>query len=160
MQTEKGSREALSREIERLRQRVCELEAAQRHRRQPEESYLLEMAQQVDDVFWVFDWQAQKVIFVSGAYERLWGRSAQSLYDRYEDWIDSVHPDDRKSVAEALANVARTGAGEPQEYRIIQPDGAIRWVSDRTYAIRDKTGGSSGFCVLPWLLTRYCAKRE
>jgi PAS domain S-box-containing protein len=88
----------------------------------------------------VFDWPAQKVIYASPAYEEIWGRSMRSLYDRYEEWGESVHPDDRAFAETSFAEVVETNGGGLREYRIVRPDGTVRWVSDRAYPVRDSEG--------------------
>ncbi len=147
--------EALVEDNAHLRRRIAELES--RHiecavrrevaRRtgtegtaQASECHLQEMADNVHDVFWIFDWLAQKVIYTSPAYEEIWGRSVEALYDRYEEWGQSIHPDDREFARASFARAVETGGGEPREYRIVRPDGTIRWVSDRAYAVRDRNG--------------------
>jgi len=139
MSSESRANEILSHEIELLHRRIAGYEAVEKGRRLARESYLLEMAEHIDEVFWVLDWQAQKVVYVSPAYERLWGRSVEDLYDCYEEWNDSLHPDDRESAARSLVEVVKTGGSESREYRIVRPDGTIRWVSDRVYAVHDET---------------------
>lgn len=99
-----------------------------------------EMAESVRKVFWLFDWCEQKVIYVSPAYEEIWNRPVQDLYDRYEEWMDSIHPEDREFAAESFARIAETGGGEEREYRIVRPDGSIRWISDEGFAVYDETG--------------------
>ena len=130
------TREELLQEIERLRCRNAELETAH----STCECHLSEMAGSIHDVFWIFDHAAQKVIYASPAYEEIWGRSVKTLYERYEEWGESIHPDDRASARESLAKVLESGGGEPREYRIIRPDGSIRWISDRAYAVREADG--------------------
>jgi len=104
------------------------------------ERHFREMAESVRKVFWLFDWVNQKVIYVSPAYEEIWGRSVQDLYDQYEEWIDSIHPDDRESAALSFARIAETGGGEAREYRIVRPDESVRWISDEGFAVYDESG--------------------
>ena len=99
-----------------------------------------EMADHVDEVFWVFDWKRQQPVYVSPAYELVWGRKVADLYDRYEEWAESIHPDDRASAHNSFEKITRTGGGENREYRIVRPDGQIRWISDRGFAVRDDSG--------------------
>jgi len=147
--------EALAEENAHLRRRIAALEsqhiecAARREaaRRRPDEGtrptcecHLQEMADNVHDVFWVFDWLTQKVVYASPAYEEIWGRSVEALYERYEEWGESIHPDDCEFARASFAKAVETGGGEPREYRIVRPDGRIRWVSDRAYAVRDRSG--------------------
>lgn len=99
-----------------------------------------QLSENIREVFWLLDWEAQKVIYVSPAYEEIWGRSATDLYERYEEWADSVHPDDLEYAKRSFEKIAVTGGGESREYRIVRADGAIRWVSDRGFAVRDDSG--------------------
>jgi len=147
--------EALREENARLRLRIAELEglragcalhrgieerACAMGRGEAYECPLQEMADNIREVFWVFDWQAQKVLYTSAAYEAVWGRSVQALYDRYEEWGDSVHPDDRAYAEASFVAAVETEGGKPREYRIVRPDGLVRWVSDRAYPVRDEAG--------------------
>ncbi len=147
--------ETLAEENARLRQRIAELEAmatpCATHKEVADRTtheciagapgcHLQEMADNVRDVFWIFDWVGQKVIYVSPAYAAIWGRSVQALYERYEEWGDSIHPEDREFATASLGKAVQTGGGEPREYRIVRPDGTVRWVSDRAYAVRDANG--------------------
>jgi len=92
------------------------------------------------EAIWLFDWHRQKVVYVNSAYEAIWGRSAEVLYNRYEEWSESIHPDDLTFAKESFARLAATGSGNKREYRIVRPDGSVRWVSDRGYVIRDRKG--------------------
>ncbi|MGD1975748.1 MAG: PAS domain-containing protein, partial [Desulfobacterales bacterium] len=104
------------------------------------EARFRQITENIREVFWLFDWQAQRVLYVSPAYELIWGRSCQSLYERYENWGDSIHPDDRTYAQETFNRILDTGGGEPREYRIVRPDDSERWISDTGYAIRDGDG--------------------
>ena len=46
------------------------------------------------DVLWLIDVIEERMLYVSPAYEKVWGRSCQSLYDDPHSWLDAVHPDD------------------------------------------------------------------
>ena len=104
------------------------------------ESRFREMADNMREVFWLFDWVEQKVIYVSPAYEKIWGRSVEDLYHRYEEWAESIYPDDVQYASETFQTIPQTGGGEIREYRIVRPDGSVRWVSDRGFTIKDETG--------------------
>ena len=104
------------------------------------EELFREMAENIHEVFWIFDWIEQKTIYVSPAYEDIWGRKAASLLERFEEWEESIHPDDRNYARESFVGIIETGGGEPREYRIVRPDNTIRWISDRGVPIADKDG--------------------
>ncbi|WP_271410070.1 GGDEF domain-containing protein [Pseudomonas sp. Q1-7] len=87
----------------------------------------------VNAVLWAFDWQAQRVIYVSPAYERLFGRSAALLLADYNEWRNCIYPDDLDYAAQSFAEVLEKGAIEAREYRIIRADGQLRWISDKCF---------------------------
>ena len=105
-------------------------------RRQAEEalhesqSRLQQIADTVEDVFWMTDWTTHKTIFASRAYERVWGRSRESLYADAEGWADAIHPEDRQRAWDTFVNLGK-GQGYSEEYRVVHPDGSIRWVLNR-----------------------------
>ncbi|WP_159970660.1 sensor domain-containing diguanylate cyclase [Pseudomonas sp. 8Z] len=87
----------------------------------------------VNAVLWAFDWDEQRIIYVSPAYERIFGRSAALLLANYDEWRNSIYPDDLDYAAESLATVLEAGAVEQREYRIIRSDGQLRWLSDKCF---------------------------
>lgn len=118
---------------------ITERKRALEELRRSEERFR-EMAENIREVFWLFDWAEQKTIYVSPAYEAIWGRSIEDLYDRYSEWAESIHPDDLAHAQESFVEIAHTGGGQIREYRIIRPDGSIRWISDRGFAVKDEKG--------------------
>jgi PAS domain S-box-containing protein len=119
---------------------ISERKQAEEAMRRSEQRFQ-EMAHAIHGVFWLFDWDKKKVDYVSPAYEKIWGRSAKDLYDRMEEWDQSIHPDDVSYVRESFDRVIHMESeGEPVEYRIIRPDGGIRWISNRIFPVRDASG--------------------
>ncbi len=97
-----------------------------------------QVVENLEDVFWMRDGDSHRIMYVSPSYERLWGRSRESLYAQPRSWLESVHPDDRKRV---MAQAANLGSESHQAvYRIVQPGGAIRWVRDGAFPIKDEQG--------------------
>jgi PAS domain S-box-containing protein len=106
---------------------------------QESEQRFRQLAENVDHVFWMADAQAPKILYVSPAYEDIWGRSVDSLYRESSSFVDAIHPDDRDRVIDAMAR-QRGGETTVEEYRLVQPSGALRWIWDRAFPIRDETG--------------------
>ncbi len=104
------------------------------------ETRFRELAEHIQEVFWIFDWCAQQVLYVSPAYEKVWGCSVDALYQDYSEWARSIYPDDRAFAQESFKKIIETGGGEPREYRIVRPDNTVRWVSDRGFAVYGKNG--------------------
>lgn len=98
-----------------------------------------QIASALPDVLWLIDVIEERILYVSPAYEKVWGRSCQSLYDDPHSWLDAVHPDDNDR---ALVFFNRDTSADTfdVQYRIRRPDGAQRWIHDRGYAIRDSSG--------------------
>lgn len=95
----------------------------------------------VNAVLWAFDWEAKQVLYVSPAYERIFGRSAGSLLADHNEWRDSVYPDDLEYAERSLAEVLHKNAVEDREYRIIAADGQVRWISDKCFINRQTEPG-------------------
>jgi diguanylate cyclase (GGDEF)-like protein/PAS domain S-box-containing protein len=90
----------------------------------------------VNAVLWAFDWESRRVLYVSPAYERIFGRSAGLLLSDYNQWRDSIYPDDLDYAERSLAEVLVKGAVEDREYRIVAADGQVRWLSDKCFINR------------------------
>jgi PAS domain S-box-containing protein len=98
-----------------------------------------QMAESVDEVFWLFDPSQEKLLYISPAFEKLWGFSGQSLLDQSISFMDTVHPDDRERIVAALEHQGKPN-GYSEEHRIVRPDGSVRWVLASTYPIYNKQG--------------------
>jgi len=85
----------------------------------------------VNSVLWAFDWQAQRMIYVSPAYERIFGRSPALLLADYGEWRNAIYPDDVEYAQKSMLAVLDEGAVETSEYRIIRGDGQLRWLLPR-----------------------------
>ncbi|MEZ0276505.1 MAG: PAS domain-containing protein [Roseimicrobium sp.] len=98
-----------------------------------------QVTESIGEVFWLTDLVKNQVIYVSPAYEKIWGRSCAELYQAPQTWMDAIHPEDRESVRETGLTMRATG-GYDVIYRILRPDGAVRWIHDRAFPIRDQAG--------------------
>jgi two-component system, cell cycle sensor histidine kinase and response regulator CckA len=101
-----------------------------------------QIAENIREVFWVTDPAKQQMVYVSPAYENIWGRTCQSLYDAPGTWLEAIHPDDRERVLEAALTkqTIETSAVYDEEYRIIKPDKTVIWIHDRAFPIRNGAG--------------------
>ncbi|MEH1909509.1 MAG: ATP-binding protein [Nostoc sp.] len=106
--------------------------------RQSEEKFR-QLAENIQAVFWIKDICNQQVLYVSNAYETIWQRSCESLYHNYSNWLDAIHPEDRQRVEIEFIEKFRTGQYD-KKYRIIRPDGSIRWIRDRAFPIKNELG--------------------
>ncbi|MBR8837097.1 MAG: PAS domain-containing protein [Stigonema ocellatum SAG 48.90 = DSM 106950] len=106
---------------------------------QESEERFRQLAENIDAVFWMKELPENRVCYVSSAYERLWGLIPQELYGKPDAWFDYIHPEDQELIAKAFQQNATTGQFD-QEYRIVLPDGSVRWVRDRCFPLKDHTG--------------------
>jgi len=113
---------------------------AQRERqlRESEEQFR-QMAEHVDDVFFMSSNEDQKLLYVNHAYEKTWGLSREGFYANRWQWLEAVHPDDQKRVMDAIAAGELPGKYDV-EYRVVRPDGTIRWIRDRGFSIQNEGG--------------------
>ena len=91
------------------------------------------------DLMWIVDPRTRKLMYMNSAYERIWGRPAAPLYDDLAHWLDGVHPEDRKRVAEAALHADAAGLYQT-EYRVIRPDGRLVWIRGRGFPLADSNG--------------------
>ena len=96
-----------------------------------------ELTAHIHQVLWMIDAKESKALYISPAYETIWGRSIQSLLDSRESYIDGVHPLDQEMMRRVDAAMYKSGHIDV-ECRILRPDGSVRWVWIRGYPIREK----------------------
>jgi len=107
--------------------------------RNDSEDRFRQMAETIQSAFWLLDLQTQQMLYLSPAYEQIWERSREDLYADPKIWIQTIHPDDRSRVQLAIAQCPTSGS-QDEEYRIIRPDGSIRWVRDRSFVAHNSDG--------------------
>ena len=99
-----------------------------------------QLAENICEVFWVTNVETHAVLYVSPAYEVIWARTCQSVYDNPNSWMDAIHPDDQAKVGQAYFGAVADGVEYEEEFRIVRPDGAIRWIRDRGSPVLDDNG--------------------
>ena len=124
---------------QRVEERTAELQLAYGSLSESEERFR-QMAENVREVFWLSDASLRKVYYASPAFEELWGRTCQELAENPHAWLESVHPEDRERVARTFLSTGELGVSVCCEYRILHPDGSIRWIADQASPVRDSAG--------------------
>lgn len=97
-----------------------------------------QLADNIREVFWMTDVAKNQMIYVSPAYQEIWGRPPESLYASPQDWIGAIHPEDRARILEAALTKQISGKYD-EVYRVTRPDGSVRWVQDRAFPIKDES---------------------
>ncbi len=118
-------------------------------RRQAEEALrsseekLRQITGNMGEVFWLRSPDTARMLYISPAYERVWGRTCRSLYDDPGSFVESIHEEDRPSVFRAYEQYSRTAVFD-MEYRILRPDGEVRWVHARSFPVKNDAGEITG----------------
>jgi PAS domain S-box-containing protein len=131
-------REAAQLESERARLVVAQ--AVAREELRLSEQRFRQMAENSDEVFWMTDPIKSEVLYVSPAYEKIWGRTCASLYAEpvAVSVLNTVHPEDQQRVAQAFTTTV-TGSFD-LTYRIVRPGGSWRWIHHRCYPVKNDAG--------------------
>jgi len=119
---------------------VTEQEAERRrveHALGESEQRFRQLAESIKEVFWMTELATGKMLYLSPAYEAIWGRSCASVCESPDLWFEAIHPEDRSRVAAARLE---TAASYDEEYRVVRPDGGVRWVRDRAFPVHDARG--------------------
>ena len=102
------------------------------------EDLLRQMGEVISQVYWLADPSMTCIKFASPAFEEVWGCGRERLYESPQRWWESVHPEDRQQAMAALPQPLTEKFSA--EYRVVRPDGTIRWIWDRRFPVRDESG--------------------
>ena len=106
---------------------------------QVSEQRFRQLAENINEIFWITDPAKEHMLYISPAYEKIWGRTCEDLYKSPKTWIEAIHPVDRERVVQAAQTKQLRGEYE-ETYRVVRPDGTIRWVRDRAFPVADERG--------------------
>lgn len=106
---------------------------------QESEERFRQIAENIQEVFWMSDSTGSHTLYVNPAYESVWGHPARDLLQHPFSWQESIHPEDRERVARAYREQTEKGTFE-SEFRIVRPDKSIRWIWDRGFPVRNAAG--------------------
>jgi diguanylate cyclase (GGDEF)-like protein/PAS domain S-box-containing protein len=123
---------------------ILQSESVDAFRQQAEESLrsddqFRQLVDHIREVFFILIPDPVKFAYVSPAYDEIWGRPRPELYDRPTAWMDPVHPEDRARAGVFYEQSLQGVQGE-MEWRVIRPDGSVRWINTRTFPVRDSEG--------------------
>jgi len=97
------------------------------------------ITENIREVFWLRNADNDRLIYINPVYEKIWGRSCQSLYDDPSSFAESIFEDDKPVFFQKMNQYRHSGQFD-MEYRIATPDGNIRWVHAQSFPVKDGNG--------------------
>jgi PAS domain S-box-containing protein len=117
---------------------ITERKQAEQDLRLSEERFL-QLANNIQEVFWITDAASGEDIYISPASKTIWGRSVETMLHDSNVFLETIQPEDRPAVVRTIEK-QRGGENTEIEYRITLPDGSVRWVWDRAFPVFDEEG--------------------
>lgn len=93
----------------------------------------------LDDVIWSISADTFETFYLNSAVAKVYGRSVSEFYDNSNLWFEVIHPEDQERVSQTIQPLLLAGSQE-LEYRVLRPDGQVRWLSGRSHVIYDTIG--------------------
>ena len=117
---------------------ITDRKRAEEKLRESEERFR-QLAENIHEVFYIYEADTRQFSYISPAYKEIWGCPlSESLHQKPKSLLDAVHPEDKDRV---MGSLEKKNQGEVEEvYRIVHPDGSIRWIKDRSFPIYDDSG--------------------
>ena len=97
------------------------------------------LIENIPGVYWINNLETYQTLYISPSYETIWGRKCEDLINNPADFINAIHPDDKPVLFEAHQNIVTTLVNS-LSYRIVRPDGEIRWISAKTNVVTNYMG--------------------
>ena len=104
---------------------------------QESEERFRQLAENIDDLFWIKSPDFKRVLYLSPAYESILGHS-RYRDGGYQSFLDFIHPEDRYKMERIITSGSQTAFDV--EFRIVRPDGSVRWIRNRGFPVRDNSG--------------------
>jgi diguanylate cyclase (GGDEF)-like protein/PAS domain S-box-containing protein len=123
-----------------LQREIAERQQAQKLLQESEER-LENILNSLEEIVWSAEPNSLKFLYLNAAAEKIFGRPVSKFLQNNNLWLKSVHPQDRKKVARGQETLLLTGSLD-LEYRIVRPDGELRWLSSRSSVIYDASGAA------------------
>ncbi|MDT9294404.1 MAG: PAS domain S-box protein [Arthrospira platensis PCC 7345] len=136
----------LNQELEtRVKQRTQQLQNQIEQQKQTEqalresEEKFRQFAEAISEAFFIVSRHGE-VLYISPAYEQIWGRTCESLYQSPESWFDSIDVNYRSKVISGMKHQFMRKKELELEYPIFRPDGERRWIRACSFPIYDQNG--------------------
>ena len=119
------------------------------------------LAHNINEIFWFRELGKEPKLYVTPAFEDIWGIATPQLYEHPELWIERIFETDRKRLLDAFDALLSGSEKEfTVEYRIVHTDGSTRWIRDRGTAIADASGNIYQISGIATDITEYKKVQE
>ena len=122
---------------QKLHQELWERQKTEEFLRESQQQFR-HIAENIQDIVWLASFKFNQLLYISPAYEQILGRSCDLLYQDPTSWLEFIHPHDRKSVKKALKIHQKEAQEIEIKFRIVRPNGTVRWLWSRTFPVKDK----------------------
>ncbi|MBS2008835.1 MAG: PAS domain S-box protein [Cyanobacteria bacterium SZAS TMP-1] len=110
------------------------------------EGLFRQLAENIREIFWIATPDSSKFFYVSPAYEEITGRSIEGIDENPKSFFDVLEPEDRKKAFRDFDEFVRSKDVREGEYRVIRPDGEVRWLAAKVFPIHDEDGQLVRIC--------------
>ncbi len=105
-----------------------------------QEQRLRQLAENIEEVYWLYETANGRMVYVSPAYEKVIGQPVADFMKDPTHFVQMVHPEDRAAVEAAMKRQEEMGGYFNEEFRIIRLDGSVRWIRAQTFPVEDENG--------------------
>lgn len=137
---------------QQLREEIEDHEEAREKLRRSEARFR-QVVEHISEVFWLATPDKKRILYISPAYESIWGRTGDSLLRNPDAWFETMHPEDRERIRSS--GDTHAAVDYEREYRILRPDGAERWIRERAYPVRNPRGVVTAIAGIAQDVTTY-----
>ncbi|EIJ42682.1 PAS domain S-box [Beggiatoa alba B18LD] len=108
---------------------------------QDSEEKFRQLAEHIDEVFYILDVNTNQMVYISPSHQKMWGQTHEAILNNPNLWTAIIHPEDKERVETTFKQFKQHPQTElTQEYRIVKADQQIRWIRDRSYSIYRPNG--------------------
>ncbi len=118
--------------------RMAEQRQEYEHQLDESRDRFAQIAESIGETFWLAEPDNSRILYLSPAYEVMWGHDREAVYREAGLWTAAIHESDRPRVLKALERHPQ-GRYEA-EYRVVHDDGSVRWINDRSFPVCDEEG--------------------
>ncbi|NEQ65596.1 MAG: PAS domain-containing protein [Symploca sp. SIO2D2] len=122
---------------QKLNQELWERQKTEQFLRKTQQQFR-QIAENIEEIIWIASFEFNQLLYISPAYEKIFGRSCDLLYQDPTSWLELVHRRDRKSLKKALEIHKKQAQPISIKFRIVRPNGTVRWLWSQTFPVKNQ----------------------